>query len=95
MIIKFLNYLNEEGELQGGLHSKNPIKARKAAGELRAEMRNKIPGSDSERLISKYSNHPKLAIELRNAKEKYPDADVRPIINTYIRQMKIPHMGVK
>ena len=27
---KFLDYLNEEGELQGGLHSKNPVKARKA-----------------------------------------------------------------
>ena len=91
---KFLDYLNEESELQGGLHSKNPVKVRKAAGELRAEMRNKIPASHAERLISKYSNHPKLATELRNAKEKYPEADVRPILKTHVRQMKIPHMGV-
>lgn len=93
-MLKFLGYLNEEGELQGGLHSRNPTKVRKAAGELRAEMRNKIPASEAERLISQYSNHPKLATELRNAKERYPDADVRPILRTHIRQMKIPHMGV-
>lgn len=91
---KFLDYLNEEGELQGGLHSKNPVKARKAGGQLRAEMRNKIPASDAERLISKYSNHPALATSLRHAKEKYPEADVRPILKTHIRRMKIPHMGV-
>ncbi len=63
------------------------MKARKAAGELRAEMRNKIPASHAERLISKYSNHPKLASELRNAKEKYPEADVRPILKTHIKQI--------
>lgn len=90
----FIDYLNEESELQGALHSKNPMKVRKAAGELRAEMRNKIPAGHAERLISKYSNHPKLAIELRNAKEKYPEADVRPILKTHIRQMGIKHMGV-
>ena len=91
---KFVEYLNEEGELQGALHSRNPTKVRKAAGELRAEMRSKIPASDAERLISKYSNHPKLASELRNAKKMYPEADVRPILKTHIRQMQIPHMGV-
>ena len=57
-------------------------------------MRNKIPASDAERLISKYSNHPALAASLRHAKEKYPEADVRPILKTHIRRMKIPHMGV-
>jgi hypothetical protein len=93
-MIKFLDFLNEESELQGGLHSRNPMKARKAAGELRAEMRNKIPASHAERLIGKYSNHPKLATELRNAKEKYPEADVRPILKTHIKQMGIKHMGV-
>lgn len=93
-MISFLDYLNEESELQGALHSKNPMKVRKAAGELRAEMRNKIPAGHAERLISKYSNHPKLATELRNAKEKYPEADVRPILKTHIRQMGIKHMGV-
>lgn len=90
----FVDYLNEESNLQGGLHSKNPMKARKAAGELRAEMRNKIPASHAERLISKYSNHPSLAKELMNAKEKYPEADVRPILKTHIRKMGIKHMGV-
>lgn len=90
----FVDYLNEQSELQGGLHSRNPMKARKAAGELRAEMRNKIPASHAERLISKYSNHPSLAKELMNAKEKYPEADVRPILKTHIRKMGIKHMGV-
>ena len=90
----FLDFLNEESELQGGLHSKNPMKARKAAGELRAEMRNKIPASDAERLVSKYSNHPALASALMNAKEKYPEADVRPILKTHIKRMGIKHMGV-
>ena len=90
----FLDFLNEESELQGGLHSKNPIKARKAAGELRAEMRNKIPASHAERLIGKYSNHPALASALKNAKEKYPEADVRPILKTHIKRMGIKHMGV-
>lgn len=90
----FVDYLNEQSELQGGLHSRNPMKARKAAGELRAEMRNKIPAHHAERLISKYSNHPSLAKELMNAKEKYPEADVRPILKTHIRKMNIKHMGV-
>lgn len=77
-----------------GILHKNPKIARGARGKLRAELKNTIKASDAEQLLSKYTDHEPLLNDIRHAAKNYPDSDVRPIIKTHIRRLKIPHMGV-
>lgn len=92
---KFKAYIEEQllKSPKGILH-KNPKLARDARGKLRNELKNPIKASGSVELLSKYTDHEPLLKDLKHAAENYPESDVRPIVKTHIRRLKIPHMGI-
>lgn len=92
---KFSSYIEEQlvKSPKGILHNNRRI-ANAARGKLRNELKNSIKASDAEQLLSKYTDHEPLLNDIRHAAKNYPESDVRPIVRSHIKRLKIPHMGV-
>lgn len=77
-----------------GILHKNPVIAKKHRGQLRNLLKEPIKAGEAREVLGKLTNHGPLLKDIDHAAKNYPESDVRPLIKTHIRRLKIPHMGV-
>lgn len=74
---------------QGEIFSENPLRAGRAVGEVRKLMRTPLLAKEAQEKLHKHAHDEKLFTSLRLAKHHSPDADIRPIVISRMRELNI------